>query len=430
MTGGIPATGPTTGPAPGPAIEPPTRLAAVFVSAGVAGNQLASYLLNVLAARLLVPAAFGELGSLLAVLVIGAVPAMGLQTVTALRVARDRAGAGGAREMVALGLTTAGVVTAVALLAVPLLMPLLHLTSPAPAVLLALALTGITVTGLCYGLLQGRRRFRAMSALLLTDALVRVGGTLAGLAVTRTATGALAGAAAGAAVVAVTGWVLAGRPRPRRRGTGHGTGHVRDVLHAVSAMLALVLLVNLDLVLARHHLPADEAGEYAVGAIVAKIAYWLPQAVAILVLPRLASERGRRRALPVALAVCVALDLVVVAGAVVMAPTVVAAVGGADYAGSAFPVWPFALVGSLLSVVQILLYSRIARNDRWSTLLIWLAVAAEVVLVTTWLHGGLTEVVTAAVAATGLLVCAGAAVELRSRREPLEAAGDDGGRGE
>jgi O-antigen/teichoic acid export membrane protein len=398
-------------------------LSALFVSAGVAGNQVASYLLNVLAARLLVPAAFGELGSLLAVLVIGAVPAMGLQTVTALRVARGRDSEG---ELVALGLVTAGVITAVALAATPLLMVLLHLGSPAPAIMVALALTSMTFTGLCYGILQGRHRFTAMSALLLTDALVRVGGTLTGLLVTRTATGALAGAALGAAVVATAGWFVNGRPRPRR----HGRAHVRDVLHAVSAMLALVLLVNLDLVLARHYLPAHDAGEYAVGTIVAKIAYWLPQAVAILVLPRLASEHGRRRMVPIALGVCGALDLVVVAGTAALGPTVVSVIGGADYAGSPIPVWPFALVGSMLSLVQILLFSRIASNDRWSTLLLWGAVAVEIVLVTGWLNGALTQVVTAAVVATGLLVCAGALVELRSRREPLDTPGDDGGHGE
>jgi O-antigen/teichoic acid export membrane protein len=392
------------------------------VSAGVAGNQLASYLLNVLAARLLVPAAFGELGSLLAVLVIGAVPAMGMQTVTALRVARrDSEG-----ELVALALTTGGIITAVVLAATPLLMALLHLDSPAPGILVALALTGITFTGLCYGILQGQHRFTAMAALLLTDAVGRVGATLVGLVITRTATGALAGTAIGAAGVAIVGWLVTGRPRPRK----HGRSHVGDVLHAVSAMLALVLLVNLDLVLARHYLPAHDAGEYAVGAIVAKIAYWLPQAVAILVLPRLASEQGRRRMVPIALAVCAALDLVVVAGAAFLGPTVVSVIGGADYADSPIPVWPFALVGSMLSLVQILLFSRIASNDRWSTLLIWGAVAVEIVLVTTWLNGAITQVVTAAVIATGTLVCAGALVELRSRREPLDTPGDDRGGGE
>ncbi|HEX6360047.1 lipopolysaccharide biosynthesis protein [Actinophytocola sp.] len=398
------------------------RVSAFVVSAGVAGNQLASYLLNVLAARLLVPAAFGELGSLLAVLVIGAVPAMGVQTVTALRVARqDSVG-----ELVALGLVTAAGVTAVGLAVSPLLVVFLHLGSVVPAIFLAVALAGITFLGVCLGMLQGQHRFTAVAALLTADAVVRIGGTLAGLAITRTATGALAGAVIGAAVVAVAGWFVCGRPRPRR----HGKAHVSDALHAVSAMLALVLLVNLDLVLARHHLPAHDAGEYAVGAIVAKIAYWLPQAVAILVLPRLANERSRRRAIPIALAVCGALDLVVIAGATLLGPTVVAVVGGADYAASPIPVWPFALVGSMLSLVQILLFSRIASNDRWSTLLIWGAVVVEIVLVTVWLGGALTQVVTAAVIATGTLVIAGALVELRSRREPLDAPGDDGRHGE
>jgi O-antigen/teichoic acid export membrane protein len=309
----------------------------------------------------------------------------------------------------------------VVLAATPLLMALLHLDSPTPSILVALALTSITFTGLCYGILQGQHRFTALAALILTDAVGRVGGALVGLVVTRTATGALAGTAIGAAAVAIVGWLVTGRPRPRK----HGISHVRDVLHAVSAMLALVLLVNLDLVLARHYLPAHDAGEYAVGAIVAKIAYWLPQAVAILVLPRLASEQGRRRMVPIALAVCAALDLVVVAGSALLGPTVVSVIGGADYADSPIPVWPFALVGSMLSLVQILLFSRIASNDRRSTLLIWGAVAVEIVLVTTWLNGALTQVVTAAVVATGTLVCAGALVELRSRREPIDTSGDD-----
>jgi len=399
------------------------KVSALLVSGAVAGNQAAAYLLNVLAARLLVPAAFGELGSLLAVLVVGAVPAMGMQTVTALRVARTKGGYG---ELLALGLTTSAAITGAALLAVPLLVMLLHLDSAWPAVFLALALTSITLTGLFYGILQGQGRFAAMAGLLVVDAVGRIGGTLTGLLFARDATGALAGAAIGAAAVATAGWFVTGRTRPRK----HHVGHVKDVLHAVSAMLALVLLVNLDLVLARHYLPAHDAGEYAVGAIVAKIAYWLPQAVAILVLPRLASEEGRRRMVPIALALCAALDAVVIAGTALLGPTVVAVIGGADYAASGIPVWPFALVGSMLSLVQILLYSRIASNDRKSTLLIWLAVAVEIVLVTTWLHGALTQVVTAAVIATGLLVCAGALVELRSRREPVDAPGDDGGRGE
>jgi hypothetical protein len=400
------------------------RVAALLVSAGVAGNQAASYLLNVAAARLLVPADFGELGSLLAVLVVGAVPALGLQTVVALRVARQHADTG---RLFSLGLTTSAVVTAVAAGAAPLLMVLLHLESVWPALCVAMSLTSITMICLCYGILQGTQRFAAMAGLLACEGVGRIGGTAVGLAVFRDATGALACTAAGALVVAVIGWVVVGRPRPARR----PRGQVGEVLHAVQAMLALVLLVNLDLVLARHHLPAHEAGEYAVGAIVTKIAYWLPQAVAILVLPRLANAEGRRRFVPVALAVCAVLDSVVVLGTATMGSTVVAVIGGDDYTGSGLPVWAFAVVGSLLSLVQILLYSRIASADRRSTLLIWGAVVVETVLVTLWLHDGVSDVVTAAVVATGLLVATGALVEVRSRRvEPVHAHGHGGGRGQ
>lgn len=407
------------------------RMAALLVSVGVAGNQAASYLLNVVAARLLVPASFGELGSLFAILVVGAVPAMGLQTVAALRVARLRRhgplSTRDAGQLYSLGIATSGTVTAVALVAAPLLMMLLHLENLWPALLVAVSLTSITMIGLSYGVLQGSQRFAALAGMLAFEAVGRIGGTVVGLVVFRSATGALAGTAIGAAVVALAGWIVCGRPRPAR----HHKGHVGEVLHAVQAMLALVLLVNLDLVLARHHLPAHDAGEYAVGAIVTKIAYWLPQAVAILVLPKLASEDGRRKMVPRALGICAALDAVVVLAAVTMGPTIVAVIGGAEYADADIPVWPFAIVGSMLSLVQILLFSRIASADRKSTVLLWLAVAVEIVLVTAWLHDELSQVVTAAAIATGLLVLAGAAIEVRSWRvEPVHTGRDDGGHGQ
>ena len=117
--------------------------------------------------------------------------------------------------------------------------------------------------------------------------------------------------------------------------------------------------------------------------------------------------------------------------AATMAPTIVAIIGGKEYADANIPIWPFAFVGSMLSLVQILLFSRIASADRKSTVLLWLAVAVEIVLVTVWLHGELIQVVTAAAISTSLLVLAGAAIEIRSRRvEPVHTGRDDGGRGE
>jgi len=384
------------------------RVAAILVSVALAGNNAASYVLSLVAARILVPGAFGELSSLLAVLVIGVVPAMGLQTVVALRVARKPQSAG---PLMALGLFTSAIVAASALMLSPLLIPLLHLGSLAPALLVTAALGPLTLLGLFHGLLQGSRRFSTLAGLIALEGVGKVGGSLLGLLLTGTPTGALAGTAIGALVVVVLSWHICGRPRPR-----WADRHGRDVLHAAQAMLALVLLVNLDLVLARHTLPAGVAGEYALGAIVTKIAYWLPQAVGVLVLPRFAHGDSRRRILPAALAVCAALDSVVLAVSAVFGPRLLSIIGGPGYSASTMPVWPFALAGSMLALVQILLFARLADGDRRVTVLMWAAVVIETLLITTWLHASATQVVTVAACCIGGLAVAGAVVEVRARR--------------
>lgn len=407
-----------------PVTQPGNRraqVAALLVTGALAGNNVANYLVTVFAARLLTPMVFGEFGSLFALMVIGVVPAMGLQTVVALRVAEKRVGGdrqaplsrAEAGPIMALGLTTAGAVTLIALAASPLVTAVLHLDSPWQAIWLALCLAPLGMLGLFHGVLQGTNRFRRLAAMICLEAFGKAGGALAGLAIFGTTTGALAMAAICSTFVAAVGWVVCGAPAVSVRVDVRQIG---AVLHAAAAMMALVLLVNLDLVLARHYLPAAEAGEYAVGAVLTKAAYWLPSAVGILVLPRLADPSARRRAVPAALAICAAADGLVVIGAALFGPTIVSLIGGAQYASAQLPMWPFALVGSVLSLLQILMYSRIASGDRRSSSLVWVAVVLETALVMTVLHSGVVAVVTAAVVATGLVACVGAVIEFRARR--------------
>lgn len=381
---------------------------ALAVTAGVMASNASGYLLTVIAARLLAPEAFGELSALLAVLLVGAVPAMGVQTAVALRVA---AHPGEPRQPLAgLGITAAVAVAALTGTAVPLIAHVLHVTDTAAVVWLAVAVAPLTVNGLWLGLLQGTQRFTRYGALVAGEAAARVGGALTGLAVTGSSGGAMTGIALGAVVSAGAGWVVCGRPLPAR----FGWRRFAEVAHAAQALLAVVVLVNLDLVLARHVLPGA-SGEYAVGAVLAKIAYWLPHAAAVLVLPRLAGA-GRTRAMTAGLAVCAALDGVVVLATVLFGPELFLLVGGQSYVDDVLPLWPFAVVGSLLAPAQILLFARIADGDRRATLLTWLAVAVETGLVLGWLNDSPGQVVGAAVATTGLLVAAGTFVELRHGR--------------
>ncbi len=393
----------------------------VAIAFGV--SNIGAYLLNVISPRLLSPAQWGEFGSLLAILVVGAVPALGLQTFGALRVAKLRSGETTSThprhlpqrdlgQLFTMAFTASAAVTGLLIAATPLLMVLLHFSTPWPTVCVAIALTGVTCNGIFLGMLQGAQRFGALAALIIIDGLGRTGMAVVGLVVFGTPIGALSTMVAGTLVVATTGWLMCGRPPLVKR----EPGHVSEVFHAGQALLGLVLLVNLDVLLARHNLPPEAGGEYAVGWVMTRMAYWLPYAIAVVALPRLADAEQRRRIVPITLMFCAGLNALVVSVSVLFGNEIVTLIGGGAYAASTLPLWAFALVGSLLSLVQILLYARIASADRRSTVLVWVAVGVEIALVTAWLNDSLIEIVTAAVATTAGLAVASALIELRHSR--------------
>ena len=90
------------------------------------------------------------------------------------------------------------------------------------------------------------------------------------------------------------------------------------VVRASQVQLALIALSSLDLVVARLVLDGDDASRYALAAVATKIAFWLPQAVGVVLYPRMAV--ASRQALREAMLVLIVLGAVAVAGAAVAAP--------------------------------------------------------------------------------------------------------------
>jgi hypothetical protein len=79
-------------------------------------------------------------------------------------------------------------------------------------------------------------------------------------------------------------------------------------------------------------------------------------------------------------------------------------------------VWHFAAVGALFAVAQLLLYSRLATEDRRVAAPMWLLVLGEVVVVSLWLHGSPTEIVLVALTTAGVLVGLGVLAEVDEHR--------------
>src|SRR5215217_5715822 len=347
------------------------RQSALVLAAGMGVANAGNYGFNVVMAFVLGPAAYGALAALLALVLVGSVPGLALQAV----VARRTTLAGGAawpgagwlvgRAGLGLGLLT--------VLAGPGLVLFLHLDSALPVVWLALALAPTPLLFAVQGLLQGRERFGALAGLRLAAP---------------TTPGAVDNPASpprGSATLPLRG--------ASNREAGLERGWWREVGTATTGLLGLFLLANVDVLLARHHLDRAAAGRYALGAVVAKIAFWAPQFVVTVIFPRLVGAADPRRLLAGSAGLIVGFGVLLAGGLVVAdrAGLIVPVLGG-GYAGLG-PLLPlFAALGTALALVQLLLFEGIATRDRRMGRAVAVALVAEVALVAGPLHGSVGQV--------------------------------------
>ena len=424
---------------------------ALVLAAGMAVANAGNYAFNLVMAFLLGPEAYGALAALLALVLVGSVPGLALQAVVARRttLAQGAAwpGAGWLVGRAGLGLVLLTVLVG------PGLVLFLHLDSAVPVLWLALALAPTPLLFAVQGLLQGRERFGALATVMVAGAFVKLAAGLALVAAGFGVSGAMAGVAAGGTLAALAGFRLAATtpggvdnqaPPPSRSATlpdgapptaGAGAarpgpaqvapaqvaparggpvagrptvGWWREVGTATAGLLGLFLLANVDVLLARHYLDRAAAGRYALGAVVAKIAFWAPQFVVTVIFPRLVGAADPRRLLAGS-ALLIAGFGGLLAGGLVLADGLglVVPVLGGGYAGLG-PLLPlFAALGTALALVQLLLFEGIATRDRRMGRAVAVALVAEVALVAGPLHGSVAQVAGTALAVALALAAAG-----------------------
>jgi len=439
---------------------------ALVLAVGMAVANAGNYGFNLVMAFLLGPEAYGALAALLALVLVGSVPGLALQAVVARRTALAGGPVWPGRRWLAgragLGLALLTVVAG------PGLVLFLHLGSAAPVLWLALALAPTPLLFAVQGLLQGRERFGALAAVMVAGAGVKLAIGLVLVAAGLGVSGAMAGVAAGAILAALAGLRLAapaplgtvepgavepgsvepgavdpgavdnqpppsagsatlpvgapplevgGAARPEGAGAARpegggaarpAAGWWREVATATTGLLGLFLLANLDVLLARHYLDRAAAGRYALGAVVAKIAFWAPQFVVTVVFPRLVGGADPRRLVGgSALMIGGFGGLLAAALAVASLAGLAVPVLGGGYAGLG-PLLPlFAALGTGLALVQLLLFEGIATRDRRMGRAVAVALVAEVALVAGPLHGSVGEVAGAALAVVATLAAAG-----------------------
>ncbi len=392
------------------------------IAIAMAVMNVSTYGFQLISARILGPSQYGAIASLMALLMVLAVLQLGLQATAARRIAGQPEHVGQIehavlrltyRAALALGLLT--------LLAAPLVWRVLRLDSIVPALLLAVAAVPLTIAGGQGGILQGERRWLPLGLLYLGVGVPRlVIGTIC-ILVSPTETSAMFGVMLGLWVPVLTGWwALRSHRDPGETSEEHRARSIaREAIAASVALLGFFVLSNVDIVIARNVLGEHDAGLYAGGLILTKAVLFLPQVVVVIAFPSMSTAELRRTALVRSMVLVLGLGAVCTAGAWLLAPIALAFVGGAEYADVESRLWLFAVLGTVLAMLQLLVYSVLARRGTRSSYLVWAGVVLLVVgtLRTSTLDGLLLTVI----AVDTLLLLVLTAVSFWRLREPLPA---------
>jgi len=367
----------------------------LVIAVAMAVMNLTTYGFTIIAARLLGPVEYGALAAVMGLLLVLNVLSLGLQATGARRVAASPENR--AALQVAVMRTTyrcAAVLGVLSLLAAPLVSAVLNLDSWTVAALVAVTVVPLTVMGGQAGVLQGERRWAPLAGIYLAVGVGRIAFGVLALLLEPDTLRAMLGVTAGAFVPAVVGWwALRRRPRTHEPMSLPAASQslLAETVRNSHALLAFFALSNIDVVVARSVLDERDAGLYAGGLILTKAVLFLPQFVVVIVFPAMSSSGSARRINLLALGLVLAIGSATVLGTAVLSDLAVVFIGGPAYDAIQGSLWLFAALGTLLAMLQLMVYNVVARQRQRAVLVLWVGLVA--VLAGGAVAGGVEELV-------------------------------------
>jgi O-antigen/teichoic acid export membrane protein len=381
----------------------------IVVGAGLAVPQVLAYAASVIAARLLVPAEFGAFGAMQGITQIGTPIGLAIQAIAARRLVKKSKNKH--HDLLKFGLEISVAVMLVTLLiSFPLssifnidyIVLVLTIGAIAPGVFLSTQL----------GIAQGKEMYLKLAGIYIVFGIGRSISAIVGLFLYPELISVGIGFFGGTLLSAVVAHYILGNSKKFWK-TDRPEKSVKELWRATQALLALYVLVNIDVLLARIVLTPEESGIYTVGMLVAKIAFFMPQAITVVLFPKMGKNDSS--ALRLAVLGTSLIGAIYIGVTYFSSEFVVNAIGGSGYAELYSEVWLFAIEGSLFAVLQVLLYGRIAREDTKVSVLLW--VGSVIATVSVWLivTDTIITVVTSLIGVTFILVIIAAVTELKLR---------------
>jgi O-antigen/teichoic acid export membrane protein len=372
-------------------VEPPVAgeemrgvRAGTIVFLGIAVGNVGNYLFHFTSARFLGPGSYGDVASLVAAIGLISLPLVGVQIALA-RYVSGFAEAGQPKSIALLftkGLRLAlllGIVVTAALcaLSVPL-HNFLGIDSLTAVLLMALVAAPSIASPVVWGLAQGLQRFVLFSVSIgLGPALRPVLAAIflaAGLGVAG-AMGATLLAAAVATVVPLVvmrGWITRETHLPSPVPGGEVA---RFLVPTLIGVLSITSLTTIDVIVAKAALSDHDAGLYGSASLIGRVILYLPAAIVLVLLPKVAAREAAGResrdvlmkSLLVTAGFCVAATV-----AYAVAPKLLVFLAfGSSFEDAAGLLWMFALAMTGYAILNVLLAYHLGRGvNRLSFLLL------------------------------------------------------------
>ena len=345
------------------------------IAVSMAIMNVATYGFVILALRLL-GTGYSALGASLNLLLVISVGALGLQATAARRISADPEHVAQIEDSI-LRVTyrAAAALGLLLLIASPLIQRVLNLDHLGSAVIIAISAVPMTLVGGLAGILQGERRWAPLGLLYIASGVPRLVIAGAVIAWRPTEFWSLVGVGISFwAPVLVGWWALRHERRASKAVATHsGRALLKESVGNAQALFAYFALSSVDLIVAVNILPKHEASLYGAGLVVTKAMLFLPQFVVIVSFPSMSTGAERRKALVLSLSLVAVIGTLGTAACWLLSGIAMRFAGGAEFGEMEPRLWIFAVLGTVLALNQMLIYSVLARQGKRSVYVVWLA---------------------------------------------------------